>query len=376
MRLLFATTANAGHFGPMVPFARACADAGHDVGVCAPASFTGAVERAGFRHLSVSDSDPAVLGPIFARLPGLPMEEANGVVVREVFAGLNARAAMPGVEAAVREFEPDLVVREMAEFASFVVARRLGIPAVEIALGLAGMEAAAYSMLGDALAKLGCDDDRDLLTTPVLTLVPGSLDPTDGLPARPVHRFRYEPPPATARGLPEFPNPDDPLVYASFGTVAAALDPFRGTYRALVDALADQPVRVLLTVGEAAGPDLSGPTPPHVRVERFWPQQDVMPHAAAVIGHGGFGTTMTALAGGVPQVVVPLFALDQFHNARAVERAGAGVVVDAALTGLADALSRVLRDGSYRSAARRSAGEIADLPPVTGSVPVLAEVLS
>ncbi|WP_447007584.1 glycosyltransferase [Saccharothrix isguenensis] len=112
--------------------------------------------------------------------------------------------------------------------------------------------------------------------------MPESLDPTDDLPARPVHRFRCEPPPATARGLPEFPNPDRPLVHAS----------------------------------------------PGVRVERFRPQQDVMPHADAVIGHGGFGTTMTALAGGVPRVVVPLFALDQFHNARAVERAGADAVTD------------------------------------------------
>jgi UDP:flavonoid glycosyltransferase YjiC (YdhE family) len=42
-----------------------------------------------------------------------------------------------------------------------------------------------------------------------------------------------------------------------------------------------------------------------------------MPHARAMIGHGGFGTTMTGLANGVPMVVVPLFAMDQFFNARA-----------------------------------------------------------
>ena len=31
MRVLFSTTAGSGHFGPMVPVARACRDAGHDV---------------------------------------------------------------------------------------------------------------------------------------------------------------------------------------------------------------------------------------------------------------------------------------------------------------------------------------------------------
>ena len=54
-----------------------------------------------------------------------------------------------------------------------------------------------------------------------------------------------------------------------------------------------------------------------------------MPHAAAVVGHGGHGTTLGALAHGVPQVVVPLFSIDQWANAAAVERAGAGVALDA-----------------------------------------------
>jgi UDP:flavonoid glycosyltransferase YjiC (YdhE family) len=94
-----------------------------------------------------------------------------------------------------------------------------------------------------------------------------------------------------------------------------------------------------------------------------------MPHARAMIGHGGFGTTMTGLANGVPMVVVPLFAMDQFFNARAVERAGAGVVAE--LSVLAEGLTRILRDDSYRTAARRLAAEIADLPPVSGSADVL-----
>jgi hypothetical protein len=45
------------------------------------------------------------------------------------------------------------------------------------------------------------------------------------------------------------------------------------------------------------------------------------------VGHGGFGTTMAALAHGVPMVVVPLFAIDQHYNAAAVARAGAGVAL-------------------------------------------------
>jgi hypothetical protein len=352
----------------MVPFARACVAAGHEVRVCAPASFADSVERVGLTHVPVPEPSAAELGAIFARLPSLSMEEANRVVVAEVFGGLDARAALPGVEAAVVSFKPDVLVREMAEFASFVVARRFDVPQVEISIGLAEMDVAAYGMVGDALARLGCPDGvQELCSSPLVSLVPESLD---GVPDRPVHRFRYEPPPSTARGVPEWPGAaDDPVVYASFGTVAASIGLFPDGYRALVDAVADLPVRMLLTVGESGDPDELGPTPAHVLVERFWPQQDVMPHARAMIGHGGFGTTMTGLANGVPMVVVPLFALDQFFNARAVERAGAGVVAE--LSDVSEALARILRDDSYRTAARRLAAEIAALPPASGSADVL-----
>ena len=46
MRVLFATTANDGHFGPLRPFARAFADAGHEVRVAAPALYAVALESA------------------------------------------------------------------------------------------------------------------------------------------------------------------------------------------------------------------------------------------------------------------------------------------------------------------------------------------
>lgn len=99
-----------------------------------------------------------------------------------------------------------------------------------------------------------------------------------------------------------------------------------------------------------------------------------MPLASAVIGHGGFGTTMMALAAGVPQVVVPLFALDQTVNAERVAAVGAGVHVDggtAAVTAVPAALSQVLTDPSYRRAAERVATDIAAMSDVSAAVPIL-----
>ena len=80
-----------------------------------------------------------------------------------------------------------------------------------------------------------------------------------------------------------------------------------------------------MTTGSGLDLDSLGPIPANARVERWWPQADVMPAASAMVGHGGFGTTMMALAAGVPQVVVPLFAGDQHVHAAQVASVGAGL---------------------------------------------------
>jgi UDP:flavonoid glycosyltransferase YjiC (YdhE family) len=228
-------------------------------------------------------------------------------------------------------------------------------------------------------------------------------DPPDvrqrlGLPVRTVHRFRYEAaaPPATAGpddggdgegggALPApWGDPAAPLVYASFGTVAATMPPlFPALYRAVVDALAELPARLLLTLGEPGDPAALGPLPANVHAERFRRQHDVMPHAAAVIGHGGFGTTLTGLAHGVPQVVLPLFAVDQRQNAVAVARTGAGRWIDglapgaglpdpAVLTaGLPDAVTAVVTEPAYGERARAVADEMASLPAPSAAVALL-----
>lgn len=93
--------------------------------------------------------------------------------------------------------------------------------------------------------------------------------------------------------------------------------------RAAVEALRDQPVRVLVTLAEAYdGAALASAG--NVRVERFVPHGQVLPHCAAVICHGGMGIVAKAMAAGVPSVVVP-FGRDQPEIARRVVQSGAGV---------------------------------------------------
>lgn len=394
MRVLFSTTAGSGHFGPLVPFAKACCDAGHEVKVAAPASFAAAVTAAGLDHAPFADVPQEIMGPIFGRLPDLSFEEANETVLAEVFARLEAQAALPGLTDVIDGWRPDVVVREPCEFASLVAADRAGVAQVQVAIGMGGTAVFALPILAAPLAELSdiaeLPDDRAFETmwsTPGFTCVPAVLDgfgeheltgDAAASTTGPVWRFRDASSHAGPGSLPpSWGDPDRPLVYVTFGSVTAGLGPFSALYPSTLDVLADMPIRVLMTTGADGDPATLQPVPANAHVARWWPQADVMPHAEVVVGHGGFGTTMTALAAGVPQVVVPLFAFDQTVNAERVAAIGAGIHVPggpAAVSNIPSALTRVLTEPAYHDCARAVAADIAQLPDVAASVPILEQL--
>ena len=109
MRVLAATTAGAGHFAGLLPFARACVERGYEVRVAAPRSFAGSVQRAGFAHEVLADADPAAMGAAFARIPSLLMREADELIAQEVFGQLNVKAALPGMRKILNPGAPQLL---------------------------------------------------------------------------------------------------------------------------------------------------------------------------------------------------------------------------------------------------------------------------
>jgi len=60
----------------------------------------------------------------------------------------------------------------------------------------------------------------------------------------------------------------------------------------------------------------------------YVPLRALLPQAAALIHHGGIGTTAEALRAGTPQLVVPL-AHDQFDNGARVTALGVGASLPA-----------------------------------------------
>jgi rhamnosyltransferase subunit B len=69
--------------------------------------------------------------------------------------------------------------------------------------------------------------------------------------------------------------------------------------------------------------------PPTMLWQDYVPLRTLLPHAAALVHHGGIGTTAEALRAGTAQLVVPL-AHDQFDNGARVAALGVGASLPAA----------------------------------------------
>jgi MGT family glycosyltransferase len=154
-------------------------------------------------------------------------------------------------------------------------------------------------------------------------------------------------------------------VYVTLGTVPL----FAGDsafFKAAIDALVHEDVEIVVTVGPAGDPAALGPQPSHVHVECYIPQALVLPHCDAAITNGGSGSTLGALAAGVPVLAVGDFrSPSQVRNGQAVAERGAGRTLaraDVIPERLRDEIRSLLVDPSYRDVAGRIATEIGEMP--------------
>jgi UDP:flavonoid glycosyltransferase YjiC (YdhE family) len=381
MRVLMTTKAGAGHFGPMIPFAHALRGAGADVLIAAPRQAAPMVRSEHLPLWAFDDPPAGERDAVFASLGDLSAASPERVL-GDIFARIDARAAYPGVLAVSQVWRPDVVISEITEFAGPLAAEAIGVPSICVGISAQGRSERVLPAVLPAIAELRADfglrpdpDGARLLGRPYFTLMPAALDDS---PSPAALRFREVADMTGDRRTPRWAAGDEPLVYLTFGSVAPTMDLYPELYRAAIDALAALPVRVLVTIGRNADPADLGPLPARVHVERWVPQNDVMPHAAAIVCHGGSGTVTMGLAAGVPLVVVPLFA-DQPWNAERVDAIGAGIAVQGgreAVPGIGDAVRRLLADPSYRATAQRVAAEMRALPPVDAAVAVVRELLA
>jgi UDP:flavonoid glycosyltransferase YjiC (YdhE family) len=113
---------------------------------------------------------------------------------------------------------------------------------------------------------------------------------------------------AGGEGLPAWMDEltDKPIVYLSLGTSFNSRR--RHLFREVMDALADEPLNLIVTVGRDLDPAEFAPSPVNAHVERYVPVSLPFPRCDLVITPGGSGTIMAALGAGVPLVVMPVGA--------------------------------------------------------------------
>jgi UDP:flavonoid glycosyltransferase YjiC (YdhE family) len=140
----------------------------------------------------------------------------------------------------------------------------------------------------------------------------------------------------------ELPSGQEPLVVVAPST---AQDPECELVRVALEALGDEPVRVVATTNRHR-PERPIEVPANAKLVDWVLYSQVMPAADVVICHGGHGTVARSLATGTPLLVCP-FVGDMAENASRVAWSGAGLSVP----------RRLLSPRAVRLAMRRLLGE-------------------
>jgi UDP-glucoronosyl and UDP-glucosyl transferase len=363
MRVLFTTQPGIGHFHPLVPVAAGLRGRGHDVAFASSTSFASQIGAAGFDAFAVGrDWLTVEMGRAFPEMTATPPGPERYAWARaSVFAGVTARDTAGDLVALAREWHPDLIVREAAEYGGCLAAELLGVPHAVVRSDSGSSSYAERHYVADSLsgsrAALGLADDPTVempFRYLQLSFAPVGLDEPDGEAAPTCHRFRPIEPAADGsdEALPwliGLPRPT--TVYATLGTV------FNGTelLTAIIDGLQGEDFNLVVTVGVTQDPAGFGPRPPNVRIEQFIRQGVLLPHCDAVVTHGGYGTLAATLSAGLPVVCIPISA-DQPQNAQRCVALGAGRIVppeDRTADAIRAATRAVLDDPKYRLASQR-----------------------
>ncbi|WP_093262975.1 nucleotide disphospho-sugar-binding domain-containing protein [Thermostaphylospora chromogena] len=338
------------HFYPLVPYAQALQNAGHEVCVACPGGVEDLITAAGLTAVTTGkaqevsvDTWAAMEAPDLNEMDryadGLgfhdPADRDHWEVFYQYFL-FAVRFYIPrtprkDIEELVdfaRVWKPDLVLWESWFPAGAVVARACGAAHARVVIGpdygmWTAEQFAARRSRAEALslenpypptvARLadhyGIEVDDELLNgqrtidplMPELRLVDGASD----IPVRWIPYNGGMPKPAWLYGRPERPR-----VAFTVGVSTRAFD--RGEWRTpkVFEAVADLDVEVVATLNsdQLVGIDK---IPDNVRTVDYVPLTQLLPTCSAVISHGSSGTLWSSVAANLPQIIADT---DQHHR--------------------------------------------------------------
>jgi UDP:flavonoid glycosyltransferase YjiC (YdhE family) len=167
-------------------------------------------------------------------------------------------------------------------------------------------------------------------------------------------------------------EPGDPWALV---TISSQLQDDLPLAHAALRALADRPLRVMLTLGPGHEPGDLGEVPANARVENSVSHAAVLEHGALLVSHAGHGSVMKALWYGRPMVLVP-WGRDQPGVAARASALGIAETLprdDASPENLRDAIDAALGGDRMREQAQYHAQRLhATDPPETAAALIQA----
>jgi MGT family glycosyltransferase len=362
MRFLFVVPPLTGHVNPTVSVARTLEARGHEVAWVAHPGKVRPLLPDGARLYPLPEAAPAQLVADVTQKAQSVRGAAALKFLWEDFLVPLARQMLPGVEAAVTEFAPSVMIVDQQAVAGGLVARKRGLPWASFATtsagvtdplaGLPQVKKWLHELLATLEAEQGLPPAADAGQLSPHLVVAFSTEALVGPLDRFPSHYRFVGPSISDRpesvGFP-FERLRKPCVLVSMGTVNADIS--GRFYETTVAALRDRDVQVVL----AAPPELVPEVPANFIVQRYVPQLALLPRVDAVVCHGGHNTVCEALASGLPLVIAPIKD-DQPIVADQVVAAGAGLRIKfgrVQAQELAAAVGRVMTEPAFRAAAER-----------------------
>ena len=381
MRVLFTTQPALGHFHPLVSIAQELMAAGHEVAVACAASFQSTVETSGIQAFPAGiDWQLDEVREAFPELAGSSPEIDRIVFWRDIFAGRTAERMVTDLLGLAADWQPDVIVRENAEYGGLLAAESLGLPhaLVQVASFNPQLDEWAGPSLDALRAQfdLPLDPDHTRLRGYLqFSFVPEAFQnaqirlPTTYHSLRPAifDQTAVEDPPIWLDRAVE-----RPVVHVTLGTAFG--NPALLT--TIIGGLRDEVGTLVVSTARNVDPASLGTQPDNVRVERYIPHSVLLPQCDAIVTHGGMGTILASIVHGLPLVVTPITA-DQPANAELVTSLGLGRSVprgEQTPQAIRDATLAVLNDPDYRRRVRELRDHLAALPGPDHAVMLLEKL--
>ncbi len=377
MRVLITSVSAYGHLQPLLPLAKALAEARHEVAIAIGLELRPRAEAAGFTAFDAGISISEAFERLAVLFPDQPYNrlapsEILGWYLPHLFGEVLTPAMLGDLELLVQSWRPDVVLHETWEFAGPIAAASAGIPSICQTLGLR-IDDRILDSVAAAVAPLweqrGLEPDptAGLYRSLCLDTMPPSFQRYESAQSRDVIRALrpIAEPPVPGELLPQWieHRRNVPLVYMTLGTNNGTNSDV-SMFRSVIDGLDDLDVDVLITIGFGKDPSTIGPLASNVHVENYVPQSLLLPHCSAVICHGGPGTILNSLTQGLPLLILPQGA-DQYVMGERILAAGVGlrlVPEDVNPSSVRANVLALLEESSYRAGAHRLKREIAAMP--------------